>query len=53
MHMILVLTLIISVFVYLFPIMYIIDRVKRGSAYNHLLLHLPLQSDNDFFFIET
>ena len=29
------------------PIMYIIDIVKRGSAYKHLLLLLRFQSDNE------
>ena len=27
--------------------MYIIDIVKRGIAYKHLLLLLPFQSDNE------
>ena len=36
------------VFVF-FPMMYIIDIVKRGSAYKHLLLLLPFQSDNENF----
>ena len=34
-------------FVVFSPIMYIIDIVKRGSAYKHLLLLLPFQSDNE------
>ena len=45
--MLLVLTLMIFVLLLLFccffPYMYIIDIVKRGSAYKHLLL--PFQSD--------
>ena len=49
--MLLVLTLMIFVLLLLlfcfFPIMYIIDIVKRGSAYKHLLLLLPFQSDNE------
>ena len=49
--MLLVLTLMIFVllllFLLFFPIMYIIDIVKRGSAYKHLLLLLPFQSDNE------
>ena len=36
------------VFVF-FPIMHIIDIVKMGSAYSHLLLHLPFQSDIEIF----
>ena len=44
-----VLTLMIFVlfffFFVFFPYMYIIDIVKRGSAYKHLLLLLPFQSD--------
>ena len=45
--MLLVLTLMIFVLLLLlfFPYMYIIDIVKRGSAYKHLLLLLPFQSD--------
>ena len=45
--MLLVLTLMIFVLLllYFFPYMYIIDIVKRGSAYKHLLLLLPFQSD--------
>ena len=47
-YMLLVLTLMIFVLLLLFfPIMYIIDIVKRGSAYKHLLLLLPFQSDNE------
>ena len=47
-YMLLVLTLMIFVLLLLFfPIMYIIDIVKMGSAYKHLLLHLPFQSDNE------
>ena len=47
--MLLVLTLMIFVVLLLlfFPIMYIIDIVKRGSAYKHLLLLLPFQSYNE------
>ena len=48
--MLLVLTLMIFVLLllfYFFPIMYIIDIVKRGSAYKNLLLLLPFQSDNE------
>ena len=48
--MLLVLTLMIFVlllFFCFFPIMYIIDIVKRGGAYKHLLLLLPFQSDNE------
>ena len=51
--MLLVLTLMIFVlsllffFVFCFPMMYIIDIVKRGRAYKHLLLLLPFQSDNE------
>ena len=39
----------IIVFFFFFfpPMMYIIDIVKRGSAYKHLLLLLPFQSDNE------
>ena len=48
-YMLLVLTLMIFVllllFYFIFPMMYIIDIVKRGSAYKHLLLLLPFQSD--------
>ena len=47
-YMLLVLTLIIFVLLLLllfFLYMYIIDIVKRGSAYKHLLLLLPFQSD--------
>ena len=48
--MLLVLTLMMFVlllfFCFCFPIMYIIDIVKRGSVYKHLLLLLPFQSDN-------
>ena len=44
--MLLVLTLIIFVLLLLFfSYMYNIDIVKRGSAYKHLLLLLPFQSD--------
>ena len=45
--MLLVLTLMIFVLLLLFfsSYMYIIDIVKRGSAYKHLLLLLPFQSD--------
>ena len=46
--MLLVLTLMIFVLLLLFfffPYMYIIDIIKRGSAYKHLLLLLPFQSD--------
>ena len=47
--MLLVLTLMIFVllllFFYFFSYMYIIDIVKRGSAYKHLLLLLTFQSD--------
>ena len=47
-YMLLVLTLMIFVLLLLFfPIMYIIEIVKRGSAYKHLLLLLPFQSDNE------
>ena len=46
----LVLTLIIFVLVVFPPIMYVIEIVTSGSAYKHLLLLLPFQSDNDFFF---
>ena len=50
-YMLLILSLMIFVFVVVFlPIMHIIDIVKRGSAYEHLLLHLRIQSDNNFFF---
>ena len=49
--MLLVLTLMIFVllllFLLFFPMMYIIDIVKMGSAYKHLLLLLPFQSDNE------
>ena len=46
--MLLVLTLMIFVLLLLFfPMMYIIDIVKRGSAYKHLLLLLPFQSDKE------
>ena len=49
-YMLLVLTLMIFIllllFLLFFPIMYIIDIVKMGSAYKHLLLLLPFQSDN-------
>ena len=48
--MLLVLTLMIFVLLLLFlffHMMYIIDIVKRGSAYKHLLLLLPFQSDNE------
>ena len=49
--MLLVLTLMMFVllllFLFFFPIMYIIDIVKRGSVYKHLLLLLPFQSDNE------
>ena len=46
--MLLVLTLIIILFVVVFsPKMHIIEIVKRGSAYKHLLLLLPFQSDNE------
>ena len=47
--MLLVLTLMIFVlllFLLFFPMMYIIDIVKRGSVYKHLFLLLPFQSDN-------
>ena len=48
-YMLLVLTLMIFVLLLLFILfffyMYIIDIVKRGSAYKHLLLLLPFQSD--------
>ena len=45
-YMLLVLTLMIFVLLLLFfSYMYIIDIVKRGSAYKHLLLLLPFQSD--------
>ena len=44
--MLLVLTLMIFVlFFFFFSYMYTIDIVKRGSAYKHLLLLLPFQSD--------
>ena len=45
--MLLVLTLMIFVLLlfFFFSYMYIIDIVKRGSAYKHLLLLLPFQSD--------
>ena len=46
--MLLVLTLMIFVLLLLyffFSYMYIIDIVKMGSAYKHLLLLLPFQSD--------
>ena len=50
-YMLLVLTLMIFVLLFLFllffPIMYIVDIVKMGSAYKHLLLLLPFQSDNE------
>ena len=35
----------IVVIIFFFSYMYIIDIVKRGSAYKHLLLLLPFQSD--------
>ena len=46
-YMLLVLTLMIFVLLllFLFSYMYIIDIVKRGSIYKHLLLLLPFQSD--------
>ena len=47
-YMLLVQTLMIFVLLLLFiffSYMYIIDIVKRGSAYKHLLLLLPFQSD--------
>ena len=37
----------VKCFWFCFPMMYIIDRVKRGSAYKHLLLLLPFQSENE------
>ena len=49
--MLLVLTLMFFVFVVVFPMMYVIDIVKRGSANKHLLQLLPFQSDNKFFII--
>ena len=51
-YMLLVLTLMIFVLLLLFlffSYMYIIDIVKRGSAYKHLLLLLPFQSDIENF----
>ena len=45
--MIFVLLLLFLLFLLFFPIMYIIDKVKRGSAYKHLLLLLPFLSDNE------
>ena len=48
---IIIIIVIIIIFVVLlllfFPIMYIIDIVKRGSAYKHLLLLQPFQSYNE------
>ena len=44
--MLLVLTSMIFVF---FPMMYVIDIVKSGSAYKHLFLLQPFQSDNELF----
>ena len=35
---------------FFFPMMYIIDIVKRGSAYKHLLSLLLFQSDNENLF---
>ena len=53
-YMLLVLTLMIFVcfcfFMFYSPMMYIIDIVKRGSAYRYLLLLLPFQSDNEHNF---
>ena len=46
--MLLVLTLMVFVLLFFFlHIMYIIGIVKRGSAYKHLILLLPFQSDNE------
>ena len=38
---------ILLLFLLFFPIMYMNDIVKRGSAYKHLILLLPFQSDNE------
>ena len=36
-----------------FPLVCVIDKVKRENACKNLLILLPFQSDNEIFFIVT